>query len=243
MSVCVFPRFPQARLSQLLEVLPEGYDLKGKSILDYGGNRGNLLEDAILEKLIDPKDYTSMDVDSQGLVYLRNNFPNTNIIHYDRYNPAYRAHGQKMIPFPQDDNTYDIVYSYSVNTHSSWQDFVFDVKELARVCKPGGLIYTSSMDKDVMKTMHNKRLDDYGSAVDYDIFDDVTSGKLPGVYLIDNDLTLNLDEEIPLNVKFLLAYYNFDWLLKEFEALGFTATLFPHSHPDIMPLIRLEDNY
>ena len=242
MSACIFPRFPDARLSQLLDVLPDGYDISGKSILDYGGNRGNLLEDGIAKELIAPEDYTSMDVDAQGLSFLKRNIPNTNIIHYDRYNPAYRPHGKSMLPFPQDDDTYDIVYSYSVNTHSSWKDFIFDVKELTRVCKPGGLVYTSSMDKDVMRTMHNKRLNDYGDAADYDVFYDVESGKLPGVYLVDNDTVLNLDDEIPFSRQFLLAYYNFDWLLNEFESMGFKTTLFPHSHPDIMPLIRLEDN-
>lgn len=243
MSTCIFPRVANERLPQLLQAIPEGYDITNKTILDYGGNRGNLLEDGDEADMIDPSNYTSMDVDPDGLEFLQKLYPTTNTIHYDRYNPAYRHMGIPMLPFPQADDTYDIVYSYSVNTHSSWEDYVFDISEMTRVCKPGGLVFTSKFELSCIQHMLDKRVKDW------DIFEGDPGGTDRTVndfrdvedviYLVDNNDLLNIDDQIPQQSKYLITYYNEEWLLDQIHGMGYKTELTRSDKPRIQTLIRL----
>ncbi len=243
MSTCIFPRIANERLPQLLQALPEGYDITNKTILDYGGNRGNLLEDGDEADMIDPINYTSMDVDPDGLEFLKKLYPTTNVIHYDRYNPAYRHMGTPMLPFPQADDTYDIVYSYSVNTHSSWQDYVFDISEMIRVCKPGGLIFTSKFELTCIEKMLDKRVKDWdyfegdpgGTDRTVNDFEDVSDV----IYLVDNNTLMYMDDQIPHKAKYLLSYYNESWLLDQIHGMGYKTELTRNHKPGIQTLIRL----
>ncbi len=207
----LFPRVPNARLDQLLAT---GIDVTNKSILNYGGSRGNLLEDGIETSLISPKNYTSMDVDDHSLNYLLKNYPETNIELYNRYNQVYNPNGVKSLPFPQDDNSFDIVFSYSVNTHSSWQDYLFDISEMLRVSR--GAIYTSILDIECLKILHRKRINEYGSAVDLDVITDTSDG----VYFINHNIVMGLEDIIPQNIQYLLAFYKQNWLISEIQKKG-----------------------
>src|SRR6056297_484513 len=100
-------------------------------LLDYGGNRGNLIEDGNLTG----SQYVNLDVDTEALDLCRANFPDSTCLFYDRYNPVYNPTGIPFLPFPFDDNTVDLTFSYSVNTHSSHEDFIFDIAEMTRVTR------------------------------------------------------------------------------------------------------------
>lgn len=227
----IFPRLPQVRLSQLIRA---GVDVSNKTILDYGGARGNLLADGVEKNLIDPKNYTCMDVESSGLVVLNKEYPKAKAVHYNRYNPVYNDKGEKFKIFPQPSDTFDMVYSYSVNTHSSWADYVFDIKEMVRVSK--GPVYSSIMNLSCMRTLHEKRIRDYGSAVDFGVFKKVKTG----VYYINNDTLLDLDDEIPTDVDLLITFYNRQWLMSEISKLGLDVKLINDTTPGIQPLLEIQ---
>jgi len=228
----IFPRLPQVRLSQLTNA---GVDVTGKSILDYGGNRGNLLEDGVETGSILPENYTSMDVDKVGLNHLKESYPNTNTMLYNRHNPVYNPQGEKHLKFPYDDNTFDIVYSYSVNTHSSWSDYRFDILEMLRVSK--GPIYTSILDEHCLKILHQKRIDEYGSAVDMDIITDTPDGS----YFINQGIVMSLGANVPNDIKYLLTYYKPQWLMSVLDDMGLDVKMHKAS-PGIQPLLEIKDN-
>ena len=229
----LFPRVPNARLDQLLAT---GFDVTNKSILDYGGSRGNLLEDGIERSLINPTNYTSMDVDDYSLNYLLKNYPETNIELYNRYNPVYNPEGKKNLPFPQINNSFDIVFSYSVNTHSSWQDYLFDISEMLRVSR--GAIYTSILDLDCLRILHQKRIDEFGSAVDFNVFTNTSNG----VYFINHNTVMSLEANIPHNIQYLLTYYKSDWLIAELQKMGMGVRFHKAPSPGIQPLLEIWNN-
>lgn len=224
------------RVNRLKTLTHSEISVIDKSILDYGGNRGNLLEDGIESGDILPENYTCMDVDLEALEYLKEHSPTATTIHYDRYNPVYNTKGQKLIKFPFADNTFDIVYSFSVNTHSSWEDYKFDILEMMRVAQ--GPVYSSILDLSVLEILHNKRINEYGSAVDFEVFENIDTG----VYYIDNDTVLELDQEIPHNTDYLLTYYNPLWLIAEINKLGYSARVLDSHSPQIQPLLEIKDN-
>lgn len=229
----IFPRVPNARLDQLLQT---GFDVTDRTILDYGGSRGNLLEDGLERSLIRPENYTSMDVDVHGLNHLSRNCPSTTTMLYNRYNPVYNPAGVKNLPFPQADNTFDTVFSYSVNTHSSWQDYLFDISEMLRVSK--GAIYTSILDDDCLRILHRKRIDEFGTAVDFDVITDTASG----VYFINHSIVMSLGANIPNNIQYLLTYYKPEWLISELQCRGMSVKLHEPPSPGIQPLLEIWNN-
>ena len=216
-------RFPRIeRLSFLHRCLGHN-DVKGLKILDYGGNAGNLLIDGIEENQIDPKDYTCLDVDYHIIEEARKEHPDAEWVYYDRHNQCYNPTGQKMLPMPFEDNTFDIAYVYSVHTHCSYEDFVFDLKELRRVAKK---VCTSYCDAELARFIAMKRKFDFE-----EIHPDWQISKLREIasykYYIDEDTTTNNPEEIKNDCDFLIAVYNTEWLLKQ--------------HPEITKVIPTMD--
>jgi len=177
-------------------------------ILDYGGNHGNLLRDGILEGVIDPKNYTCVDVDYHVLEEAREEFPEAEWIYYNRFNQCYNPTGEEKIPLPFEDNTFDIAYVYSVHTHCSYEDFVFDLKELRRVAKK---VFTSFCDPELLRFVAMKRKFDYDEVHEdweWSNIKQVSSYK----YYVDEDFTTTNPEEIKNNCTHLVTLYNVDWL-------------------------------
>lgn len=226
-----FPRYKQYRLGQLSRA---NIDVSDKTILDYGSNHGNLLKDGIKSGVIDPSNYTGMDVDPNSLAMLEKYSKEASTVVYNRHNPVYNTKGIKFEKFPFDDDTFDIVYSYSVNTHSSWPDYKFDIAEMIRVGT--GVVYTSIMDLKCMKYLHAKRKQQYGTAVDFDVFTNVDTG----VYYINNDTIMDLDQEIPNGIDLLLTLYKTEWLISEIGKMGLDVKVISDSQPDIQPLLEIK---
>ena len=226
----IFPRLKQQRLHQLTKA---GVDVIGKSILDYGGNRGNLLEDGVEKGIINPANYTSMDVDHTGLDLLKETYPNTNTMLYNRHNPVYNPQGEKHLKFPYDDNTFDLVYSYSVNTHSSWADYKFDILEMIRVSK--GPVYSSILDEECLKILRQKRINEFGAAVDLEVITDTSDGS----YFINQGIVMSLGSNVPNDIKYLLTYYKPEWLISEISNMGLQAKVLDKPQPGIQPLLEI----
>ena len=86
--------------------------------------------------------------------------------------------------------------------------------------------------------LHNKRIHEYGSAVDFDVFENVETG----VYFIGHDTVLDLDHDIPNDIDYLLTYYNPEWLIAEVNKLGYSARVLDSHSPQIQPLLEIKDN-
>ena len=95
-------------------------DYKNKKILDYGGNRGNLLY--FSQGKIKEENYTCIDVEKDAIRQGKIEFSNANFIHYNRFSPMYNE-GNIDEPFPILEEKFDICFAYSVFTHTDFFTF------------------------------------------------------------------------------------------------------------------------
>ena len=230
------PRRPKVRLEQLTAT---GFNPVNKTILDYMGNRGNLLEDGVDASLIKPENYTCMDMDTDPMSLLTHNIPTTTTMLYNGHHHILKPGGQKNLPFPQADKSFDTVVSFNGFNRTLWEDFLFEISEMLRVSK--GAIYVCIYDPISIKYMHRKRKYEFGTVVD---LEDIT-GTESAVYFIDNDTVINVDDDLPDSYQYLLTYYNPEWLLSELRSRGYGAWLHrpifwrAHVAPGAQPFLEI----
>jgi hypothetical protein len=90
-------------------------DWTGKTVLDFGGNQGNLLVDS--NHRIRPRDYFCVDVIREAIDEGRQQFPEANWFHYNRYNCSFNPEGSADAPIPELGAEFDFIVAYSVFTH------------------------------------------------------------------------------------------------------------------------------
>lgn len=202
----IFPRKERLSLFQEATGIESWSGLK---ILDYGGNAGNVLRDGLETGEIVESDYTCLDVDFSAIDKGREDFPEATWIYYNRHNQVYSRTGDKFTKFPFEDNSFDILCAYSVHSHCSYEDFVFDLKEMKRVAK---VVVTSVVDAAVIKSMGNKRKKDYGEV--HPLWDDPILA-MGYRYFINGDTVTYSQDLIPERCDFLLTQYNLDWLKEQ----------------------------
>ena len=204
-----FPRVTRLPMFQSIHDV----DWSNLKVLDYGGNHGNLLKDGIESGQIKPENYTCLDVDEGVLTEEQQKYPEAKFIVYDRKNPVYNVNGKDRIPFPFDDNSFDIVCSYSLHTHCSYEDFVFDLAEMKRVSKNNVIMTSIFTPQDyVLDVLKTKRY------MDYDNVHIAWEKKLPLEkyrYYIDADRVGYSYDEYPDSCDFLVTCYNKDWLKEQ----------------------------
>jgi Methyltransferase domain len=83
-------------------------------VLDFGGNRGSLLEDAA--GAIDPSNYWCLDVSRQAIDAGVQHFPDAHFIHFDRWQHRYNPGGARNHPLPLTGERFDYILAYSVFT-------------------------------------------------------------------------------------------------------------------------------
>src|ERR1051325_1447096 len=71
---------------------------RGKRVLDFGGNKGNLLLDPACA--IRHQDYYCIDVISEAIEEGRKSFPDAYFVHYDRHNCSFNPDGVRDLPVP-----------------------------------------------------------------------------------------------------------------------------------------------
>lgn len=101
-------------------------DYSWQSILDFGGNRGNLLTSS--EGEIKNKKYTCLDVSKEGLAALPEG---TKSIHWNRHHSYYNPNGNETEAFPRMPY-YDIVFANSVFTHHKLDEMVYCIDKLSQ---------------------------------------------------------------------------------------------------------------
>lgn len=119
-------------------------DWRGKRVLDFGGNKGNLLLDPACA--IRHQDYYCLDVISEAIDEGRKAFPDAHWVHYDRYNCSFNPDGVRDLPVPDLGVEFDFVVAYSVFTHTTFAEMKDLVGQLQRCLAPGGKLAFTFID-------------------------------------------------------------------------------------------------
>jgi len=122
------------RKTNTFDVFRQCVNYKNESILDFGGNRGNLLTSS--NGKIQQKKYTCLDISQSGLDALP---AGTKSIHWNRYHPNYNPTGNLEEKFPKI-KYHDIVFANSVFTHHKLEEMLFCINALSH--KTNRIIFT-----------------------------------------------------------------------------------------------------
>lgn len=117
---------------------------RGKSVLDFGGNAGNLLLDPSCA--IREEDYYCLDVVREALDLGRERFPRARFVHYDRYNCSFNPEGVKGLPVPDLGLEFDVILAYSVFTHTTRAEMRELAGQLLARLAPGGVLAFTFID-------------------------------------------------------------------------------------------------
>lgn len=193
------------------------WSIESFKVLDIGAGSGAFLSDAVKLNSLKPEQYYCLEVDSSFIDSGREKFPTANWHHHNAFNHMYNPGGVDNLRFPFDVDTFDVVMAYSVYSHATFEQLMFDMYEMLRVCKPGGKIAFTVVDNGSVEFFINKRKADYPgkpcvSLSDFSAVDQY-------LYLIDNDLILDHVFN-KSSVDHLVAVYNLNWLSEYLDSIG-----------------------
>lgn len=197
---------------------------QNKKILDFGGNFtindpggdprekdpnytkkagypiGNLL---LMNPDLPNENYTCVDINHKSMLEGKERFPNAKWIHYNRYNPMYNPKGNKK-EFPDLNEKYDLIYSYSVFSHTAYEDLIEFIQFFKTKLNKDGVMYLSVViNTDVIvRWFEGKRNYEYGNC------DSLSFCPETYYYLVDN----KIQDEIPDSCKYLVTVYNKEFL-------------------------------
>jgi SAM-dependent methyltransferase len=113
-------------------------------VLDFGGNKGNLLLDPACT--IRHANYYCLDIIRDAIEEGRKTFPQANWFHYDRYNCSFNPEGVDNLPIPDLGVEFDFILAYSVFTHTGWEETKDLVEQLRARLAPGGILAFTFID-------------------------------------------------------------------------------------------------
>ena len=116
----------------------------GKRVLDFGGNKGNLLLDPACT--IRHENYYCLDIIRDAIEEGRKTFPQANWFHYDRFNCSFNPDGFVDQQVPAWGVEFDFILAYSVFTHTSWEETKDLVEQLRARLAPGGRLAFTFID-------------------------------------------------------------------------------------------------
>jgi len=119
-------------------------DWARKSVLDFGGNRGNILHDP--NCAIRQQNYYCVDVIRDAIEEGRQTFPDAHWFHYDRYNCSFNPTGLANLAIPEFGTDFDIILAYSVFTHTTLEEMHDLVAQLRTKLAPGGSLAFTFID-------------------------------------------------------------------------------------------------
>ncbi|HEY6333345.1 MAG TPA: class I SAM-dependent methyltransferase [Blastocatellia bacterium] len=119
-------------------------DWEPKTVLDFGGNEGNLLLDR--DCTIRRHRYYCLDVLQEALEVGRSRAPEAHWIHYNCYNRSFNPDGIPGLPVPDMVVRFDIILAYSVFTHTTREEMHRLVDQLRRLLTPNGVLAFTFLD-------------------------------------------------------------------------------------------------
>ena len=117
---------------------------RGKKVLDFGGNIGNLLQDP--NSNIEPEDYWCIDVDQEALERGQALHPKSHWVFYDRYCFFFNPNGVPNLRLPAVNQSFDYIVAYSVFTNTSQTDMLELVGQLEDLLAPGATLAFTFID-------------------------------------------------------------------------------------------------
>jgi methyltransferase family protein len=114
---------------------------RGKNVLDFGGNIGNMLRDP--SSTIDHERYWCLDVVKESIEQGKAQFPQAHWVFYDRHCFFFNPKGIKNLELPPLESEFDYIVAYSVFTNTPRSDMFDLVDQLTnRLAKDGALAFT-----------------------------------------------------------------------------------------------------
>jgi SAM-dependent methyltransferase len=144
-------------------------------ILDYGCGNGNLIDWGKIRK----EQYTGFEIEKSAYEYCTYTYPDFNFIYQDIYSPVYNKNGKQ--DFPELTEKYDVIFAYSVFTHTTYEYFLQCMNIFKSHLNEGGYILCSMIlfdNHNMLRYFRHKRIQSYGSC------DDITPMNVG--YLYDN---------------------------------------------------------
>lgn len=194
-----------------------GGNFQDKVILDFGGSRGNLLH--FSQGGIQEKDYISIDPVMEGIEMGREEFPEAEFIYYDRWSWMYNHHGNQEINLPTITRKIDYIASFSVFSHTDFDEFVTTLKWM-QTLNPEKMVI-SFLDADSESTkrfFENKRKQAYGSTLEMPL------NQHNLYYYLNNNRIIANEKVCPkIPCGHFIALYNIPWLVSELSKEGINA--------------------
>jgi SAM-dependent methyltransferase len=126
----LFDQLGRASRKEIIELLPDDWDFRGKRVLDFGCGAGRILRHFLAEA--EDAEFWGCDVDSPSIRWLEAHL----------VPPLHVFQNGERPPLPLADASFDLVWAASVFTHlgSSWSAWMV---ELHRILAPDGLLLAS----------------------------------------------------------------------------------------------------
>lgn len=208
--------YPRNKLSNKYSVFCKVFDTftEHDILLDFGGNRGNLLY--FSNGKILKKNYISIDVDIHSINKGIKEFPDSKFIHYNKYNWMYNHTGNYLEPFPNISHI-DYVWAYSVFTHTDYNELMCTLKWfLSFNLKNLALSILDINNKSIVDFFMEKRFSTYNNC------ENLHQYKNNNIVYLCNESKVFLDTDYcqPYNVENFIAFYNIDWLEKQLKKIS-----------------------
>lgn len=117
---------------------------RGKRVLDFGGNIGNLLRDP--NSTVDEERYWCLDVARESVEAGRASFPKAHWVFYDRYSFSFNPRGVRGLPVPDLGQRFDYILAFSVFTNTTPSDMLQMVGQLEGLLAEGGTLAFTFID-------------------------------------------------------------------------------------------------
>jgi SAM-dependent methyltransferase len=117
---------------------------RGKNVLDFGGNIGNILRDP--NCTIDEERYWCIDVVKESVERGRALYPGAHWLFYDRSCFFFNPHGVPGLPLPKLDEKFDYIVAYSVFTNTPPSDMHDLLGQLQGLLKKHGTLAFTFID-------------------------------------------------------------------------------------------------
>lgn len=119
-------------------------DWRGKNVLDFGGNIGNILRDPA--STIDEECYWCLDVVEDSIEQGSSDFPRGHWIFYNRFCFFFNPQGVPNLPIPDLQQKFDYVVAYSVFANTPPSDMLQLVEQLEKLLTSNGALAFSFID-------------------------------------------------------------------------------------------------
>lgn len=196
-------------------------DTENKVVMDFGGNSGNLLH--FSGGQIKEENFVCVDTDRNALEFGETEYPNAEWVHYNRYGWCNQS-GEKDAPFPEISKKIDHIFSYSVLSHTDFNEIVETLRWMKSL-NPETIAVSVLLteNKVIADWFWRMRVQEYGSCIDFR--QDIKECQNTFSVFNNNLIVSDLPKMEELDSQNLITFYNKDWLISELAKEGFDVEL------------------